>query len=58
MGSKLPISGAPFVLLSIISLGNSEAMKPRLKLLLAFDSGGLLSDAFLHLIPQATHGGT
>lgn len=28
-------------------------MKPRLKVLLAFASGGLLGDAFLHLIPHA-----
>lgn len=28
-------------------------MKPRLKILLAFASGGLLGDAFLHLIPHA-----
>lgn len=30
-------------------------MKPRLKVLLAFASGGLLGDAFLHLIPHAIH---
>lgn len=29
-------------------------MQPRLKTLLAFASGGLLGDAFLHLIPHAT----
>ncbi|XP_017860094.1 PREDICTED: protein catecholamines up isoform X2 [Drosophila arizonae] len=55
MGSTLLISAAPFVLLYIIPLDNSEAMKPRLKVLLAFASGGLLGDAFLHLIPHATH---
>lgn len=43
------------MLLYIIPLDNSEAMKPRLKVLLAFASGGLLGDAFLHLIPHATH---
>lgn len=30
-------------------------MQPRLKVLLAFASGGLLGDAFLHLIPHAVH---
>ncbi|KAM8716474.1 hypothetical protein ACLKA7_003364 [Drosophila subpalustris] len=55
IGSTLLISAAPFVLLYIIPLDNSEAMKPRLKVLLAFASGGLLGDAFLHLIPHATH---
>lgn len=55
MGSTLLISAAPFVLLSVIPLDNSEAMKPRLKVLLAFASGGLLGDAFLHLIPHAAH---
>ncbi|EDW28508.1 GL18911 [Drosophila persimilis] len=55
IGSTLLISAAPFVLLYIIPLDNSDAMKPRLKVLLAFASGGLLGDAFLHLIPHATH---
>jgi len=55
IGSTLLISAAPFVLLYIIPLDNSEAMKPRLKVILAFASGGLLGDAFLHLIPHATH---
>ncbi|KAL5281624.1 SLC39A7 family protein [Megaselia abdita] len=55
MGSTLLISAAPYVLLYIIPLDNTEAMRPRLKVLLAFASGGLLGDAFLHLIPHATH---
>lgn len=55
ISSTLLISAAPFVLLYIIPLDNSEAMKPRLKVILAFASGGLLGDAFLHLIPHATH---
>ncbi|XP_055919330.1 protein catecholamines up [Eupeodes corollae] len=55
IGSTLLISAAPFVLLYIIPLDNSEAMRPRLKILLAFASGGLLGDAFLHLIPHAAH---
>lgn len=45
---------APFLILYIIPLDNTEAMQPRLKILLAFASGGLLGDAFLHLIPHAT----
>lgn len=52
---------APFLILYVIPLDNTEAMQPRLKILLAFASGGLLGDAFLHLIPHATaphsHGG-
>ncbi|XP_073824710.1 zinc transporter catecholamines up [Musca autumnalis] len=55
MGSTLFISAAPFLLLFVIPLDNSEAMRPRLKIILAFASGGLLGDAFLHLIPHATH---
>ncbi|XP_013113966.2 protein catecholamines up [Stomoxys calcitrans] len=55
MGSTLLISAAPFLLLFVIPLDNSEAMKPRLKVILAFASGGLLGDAFLHLIPHALH---
>lgn len=55
MGSTLLISAAPYVLLYFIPLDNTEAMRPRLKVLLAFASGGLLGDAFLHLIPHATH---
>ncbi|XP_011194121.2 protein catecholamines up [Zeugodacus cucurbitae] len=55
IGSTLLISAAPFVLLYTIRLDNSEAMKPRLKVILAFASGGLLGDAFLHLIPHSTH---
>ena len=55
IGSTLIISAAPFLLLYIIPLDNTEAMKPRLKVILAFASGGLLGDAFLHLIPHATH---
>lgn len=55
LGSTLLISAAPFVLLYFINLDNTDAMKPRLKVLLAFASGGLLGDAFLHLIPHAIH---
>lgn len=49
------ISAAPFFILYFIPLDNTDSMQPRLKVLLAFASGGLLGDAFLHLIPHATH---
>lgn len=55
IGSTLLISAAPFLILYFIPLDNTEAMQPRLKTLLAFASGGLLGDAFLHLIPHAAH---
>lgn len=55
IGSTLLISAAPFVILYFIPLDNTEQKQPLLKTLLAFASGGLLGDAFLHLIPHATH---
>lgn len=51
--STLLISAAPFFILYLVPLDNTEGMQPRLKTLLAFASGGLLGDAFLHLIPHA-----
>lgn len=53
MGSTLLISAAPFVLLFFVPLDNSKKRQPLLKILLSFASGGLLGDAFLHLIPHA-----
>uniref|UniRef100_A0A1Q3F2B2 Putative zip zinc transporter n=1 Tax=Culex tarsalis TaxID=7177 RepID=A0A1Q3F2B2_CULTA len=53
LSSTLLISAAPFFILFAIPLDNTEEMQPRLKTLLAFASGGLLGDAFLHLIPHA-----
>lgn len=53
IGSTLLISAAPFFILYFVPLDNTEAMQPRLKTLLAFASGGLLGDAFLHLIPHS-----
>lgn len=53
IGSTLLISAAPFFILYFVPLDNTESMQPRLKTLLAFASGGLLGDAFLHLIPHA-----
>jgi len=53
MGSTLLISLAPFVILFIIPIDSSPEKQPLLKVLLSFASGGLLGDAFLHLIPHA-----
>lgn len=53
IGSTLLISIAPFLILFFIPLDNSEGKRPYLKILLSFASGGLLGDAFLHLIPHA-----
>jgi solute carrier family 39 (zinc transporter), member 7 len=62
IGSTLLISAAPFFILYLVPLDNTESMQPRLKTLLAFASGGLLGDAFLHLIPHSvtphSHGGS
>lgn len=54
MGSTLLISLAPFIILFFVPLDNTEKSQPLLKILLAFASGGLLGDAFLHLIPHAS----
>ncbi|KAL3282059.1 hypothetical protein HHI36_005259 [Cryptolaemus montrouzieri] len=54
MGSTLLISAAPFFILFLVPLDNTEKQQPLLKVLLAFAAGGLLGDAFLHLIPHAT----
>merc|ERR1712242_588955 len=59
-GSKrsLPLPSSPphptlFYFLS--QSRRTEETKPLLNILLAFASGGLLGDAFLHLIPHASH---
>ncbi|GMT32745.1 hypothetical protein PFISCL1PPCAC_24042, partial [Pristionchus fissidentatus] len=58
IGSTLLISIAPFFILFFIPLSSNTAESgPLLKVLLAFGSGGLLGDAFLHLIPHATPAG-
>lgn len=55
IGATLLISTVPFFLLIFIPIqNNSPSNEPWLKVLLAFGSGGLLGDAFLHLIPHAT----
>merc|ERR1711874_481195 len=51
--STLLISAAPFFILFFIPLDNSKEKEWLLKILLSFASGGLLGDAFLHLIPHA-----
>ncbi|XP_044268769.1 protein catecholamines up [Tribolium madens] len=53
MGSTLLISAAPFFILFFVPLDSTDQEQPLLKILLAFASGGLLGDAFLHLIPHA-----
>lgn len=53
IGSTLLISAAPFLVLFLIPLENTPEFQPFLKVLLSFASGGLLGDAFLHLIPHA-----
>lgn len=47
------ISAAPFFILFCIPLQNAKEHESLLKILLSFASGGLLGDAFLHLIPHA-----
>ncbi|XP_063721122.1 zinc transporter Slc39a7-like [Symsagittifera roscoffensis] len=54
LGSTALISAAPFFILFFIPLQSNDAQyQPLLKVLLSFASGGLLGDAFLHLIPHA-----
>lgn len=52
-GSTLFISAAPFFILFFVPLDKSREKESLLKILLSFASGGLLGDAFLHLIPHA-----
>ncbi|EYC45149.1 hypothetical protein Y032_0437g1456 [Ancylostoma ceylanicum] len=54
IGATLVISAFPCFLLYFIPIqDNSPSNEKWLKVLLAFGSGGLLGDAFLHLIPHA-----
>lgn len=59
-GATLLISVSPVIILLFIPLENAHEHQSLLKILLSFASGGLLGDAFLHLIPHAvsphTHG--
>ena len=49
------ISAAPFFILFLIPLDSANEHSSFLKVLLSFASGGLLGDAFLHLIPHSVH---
>ncbi|UJR34241.1 hypothetical protein I4U23_021646 [Adineta vaga] len=51
--STVGISLAPVVILAFIRVTDSPKDQSFLKILLSFASGGLLGDAFLHLIPHA-----
>ncbi|KAF2360069.1 Zinc/iron permease [Trinorchestia longiramus] len=53
MTATFLISLAPYLILFLIPINNASEHQPVLKTLLAFASGGLLGDAFLHLIPHA-----
>ncbi|XP_068106275.1 zinc transporter SLC39A7 isoform X2 [Hyperolius riggenbachi] len=54
ISATLLISAAPFFILFLIPVqSKSSQHQSLLKLLLSFASGGLLGDAFLHLIPHA-----
>ncbi|XP_054663645.1 zinc transporter SLC39A7 [Grus americana] len=54
MAATLVISAAPYLVLFLIPVeSNAPRHQVLLKLLLSFAAGGLLGDAFLHLIPHA-----
>ncbi|KAJ6652462.1 hypothetical protein lerEdw1_011498 [Lerista edwardsae] len=54
IGATLLISAAPYLVLFLIPVeSNTSRHQALLKVLLSFASGGLLGDAFLHLIPHA-----
>lgn len=54
LGATVLISAAPFLILFLIPVeSNSPRHRSVLQILLSFASGGLLGDAFLHLIPHA-----
>ncbi|KAK2723292.1 hypothetical protein QYM36_001818 [Artemia franciscana] len=53
LGATLLISILPFIILFLMPLGDKDQSHPLLKVLLSFSSGGLLGEAFLHLIPHA-----
>lgn len=53
LASTVFISIVPFLVLFVIPVDGSAERQPLLKILLSFASGGLLGDAFLHLIPHA-----
>lgn len=51
--STVAISVLPFFVLFFIPIENKDEHQSFLKILLSFASGGLLGDAFLHLIPHS-----
>nr|XP_027197447.1 protein catecholamines up-like [Dermatophagoides pteronyssinus] len=51
--STVLISVAPFMVLFLFPMDNTGRYRNRLRLSLSFASGGLLGDAFLHLIPHS-----
>ncbi|KAB1261255.1 Zinc transporter SLC39A7 [Camelus dromedarius] len=54
LGATVLISAAPYFVLFLIPVeSNSPRHRSLLQILLSFASGGLLGDAFLHLIPHA-----
>ncbi|CAG9566808.1 unnamed protein product [Danaus chrysippus] len=53
LSSTVFISIVPFFILFFIPIDGTVEKQPLLKILLSFASGGLLGDAFLHLIPHA-----
>ncbi|XP_061707223.1 zinc transporter zipt-7.2 [Cydia pomonella] len=53
LSSTIFISIVPFFILFFIPIDGTVEKQPLLKVLLSFASGGLLGDAFLHLIPHA-----
>ncbi|XP_068621386.1 zinc transporter zipt-7.2 [Battus philenor] len=55
LSSTVFISIVPFFILFFIPIDGSVEKQPLLKILLSFASGGLLGDAFLHLIPHALY---
>lgn len=53
LSSTVAISVLPFLVLFFIPINNNDEHQQFLKVLLSFASGGLLGDAFLHLIPHS-----
>ncbi|VVC34662.1 Zinc/iron permease [Cinara cedri] len=53
LSSTVAISVLPFLVLFFIPINSKDQHQQFLKVLLSFASGGLLGDAFLHLIPHA-----
>uniref|UniRef100_T1JIB7 Uncharacterized protein n=1 Tax=Strigamia maritima TaxID=126957 RepID=T1JIB7_STRMM len=54
LGATLLVSFVPFLILFVVPVDGTAQHANLLKTLLSFASGGLLGDAFLHLIPHAS----